>query len=283
MPLPPLYFMDKPGQQLPQSSSSQQQQLPPELLATILNEFLSYNDLARLACVQDAWKNVLYDSTGNVPAAQWELACALLEGTHGLASNPSAALGLLEQLANNDTPTEYTSRAMQRLGHYHLQHPDTTTPAPHTTGLAWLQRAYTQCGDANAAYDVAILYEYGRSHVPVDVVAAAEWFQTAATAGHTEAMAELGLCFELGCGVEVDDARALEWYMKAAEGGHVTAKYSVAEAFEEARGVPQSDAEACRWYYRAALAGDEDSLRALRRLEDIARIAIPGVAVLLDG
>ena len=78
-------------------------------------------------------------------------------------------------------------------------------------------------------------------------------------------MAELGLCYELGCGVEADDETALDWYMKAAEAGHVTSKFSVAEAFEEARGVPQSDTEACLWYYKAAVEGCDDSRRALNR------------------
>ena len=59
--------------------------------------------------------------------------------------------------------------------------------------------------------------------------------------------------------------------------GNTTAKYSVGEAFEEARGVPQSDEEACLWYYKAALDGCTDSKFALRRLEAIARIVVPGV------
>ena len=97
-----------------------------------------------------------------------------------------------------------------------------------------------------------------------------------------EAMNELALCYELGCGVEQSDEKALDWYMKAASLGHATAKYSVGEAFEEARGVPQSDEEACIWYYKAALDGDEDSRQALLRLHDIARIVVPGVGRLLN-
>jgi TPR repeat protein len=64
--------------------------------------------------------------------------------------------------------------------------------------------------------------------------------------------------------------------------GNAIAKFSVGEMFEEARGVPQSDEEACLWYYRAALVGDEDSKVALRRLYDIARIVVPGVAEILN-
>ena len=95
-------------------------------------------------------------------------------------------------------------------------------------------------------------------------------------------MVELGLCYELGCGVEQSDEHALDWYTKAANLGHATAKFSVGEIFEEARGVPQSDEEACIWYYRAALVGCDDSKLALRRLYDIARIVIPNVATILN-
>eukprot|EP00538_Stauroneis_constricta_P011464 CAMPEP_0119549134 /NCGR_PEP_ID=MMETSP1352-20130426/2905_1 /TAXON_ID=265584 /ORGANISM="Stauroneis constricta, Strain CCMP1120" /LENGTH=359 /DNA_ID=CAMNT_0007594605 /DNA_START=150 /DNA_END=1229 /DNA_ORIENTATION=- len=160
--------------------------------------------------------------------------------------------------------------------------PTRTTPHHAKLGMAWLQAAYEIGDDADAAYELALNYEYGKHQVVVDVVAAFEWFQKAANAGHIDAMAELGLCYELGCGVEQDDQLALDWYTKAANEGHVTAKFSVAEAFEEARGVPQSDEEACLWYYRAAMVGDEDSKLALKRLYDIARIVVPGVTSLLN-
>jgi len=149
-------------------------------------------------------------------------------------------------------------------------------------GLAWLQAAYELGNDVDAAHETAQIYEYARHGIQVDVNAAFQWFEKAAESGHVEAMTELGLCYELACGVEQSDEQALEWYTKAANLGHVTAKFSVGEAFEEARGVPQSDEEACLWYYRAALSGDEDSKTALRRLYDIARIVVPGVAEILN-
>lgn len=194
-------------------------------------------------------------------------------------------------MVTKNEPDEEPAQTVQHDGGT----PQTTSSAT-TLGLAWLQAAFELGGDYTAAYDLALLYEYGKiptqyypsatstgtsttEHIPVDIVAAAQWFQRAATAGHVEAMAELALCYELGCGVEQDDALALDWYTKAANLGNVTAKFSVGEAFEEARGVPQSDEEACLWYYRAALAGDEDSKKALRRLYDIARIVVPGLQI----
>jgi hypothetical protein len=171
---------------------------------------------------------------------------------------------------------------MRRLAHCYLTGHGLAS-ADLDRGLAWLQACHLLGGDADAAHDVALMYEYGTHGVNVDVVKAVEWFRKAAEAGHMEAMAELGLCYEIGAGVEQSDETALDWYMAAAEKGHLTAKYSVGEAYEEARGVPQSDAEACLWYYKAAIEGDEDSRKALRRLEAVARIVIPGAGVLLDG
>jgi TPR repeat protein len=260
-----------------------------------------------MANVQKAFSAVLVDSVGGNAEQTWKLARALLDGTDGLSPNTDAALKLLLQLVEvpvdplthgpvwttrhsqpseepallDFTPrTPFAARAMVELAHLHLRgaHPEKSADA----GLAWLKAAF-YAGDIDAANNVAVVYEYGLYGVPIDVVVAAQWLERAALAGHTESMAELGLCYELGCGVQVDDQLAMEWYVKAAEAGHVTAKYSVGEAFEEARGVPQSDAEACLWYYRAALEGDEDSLKALRRLREIARIVVPGVSVLLDG
>ena len=149
-------------------------------------------------------------------------------------------------------------------------------------GVQWLEAAFHQANDVDAAHKLALLYEYGEHNVEIDVIAAADWFLNAAKGGHVEGMAEYAMCCELGCGREQSDEEALDWYTKAANAGHVTAKFSVGEAFEEARGVPQSDQEACLWYYKAAIEGDEDSKKALRRLEDIARIVLPGVMGILN-
>lgn len=247
------------------------------------------------------------DTANTSQSSKWELAQALLEGACGLEPNPVRAVHLLQELAHvpidettgqpprnvvvaavkddddDEMPTQTIvccfTPAMRRLADCYLEGIGVECHAG--TALAWLEASFTMGGDAEAAHEVALIQEYGRHGIQVDVVQAAQWFEKAAQAGHVDSMAELGLCYELGCGVEQSDEEALDWYTKAANLGHATAKYSVGEAFEEARGVPQSDQEACLWYYRAALIGDEDSKRALRRLYDIARIVVPGVAAVL--
>ena len=286
--LPALYFEDS---RAPNSSHSTTVELPSEVLSHCLS-FANWGDLAKLACVQPSWSNILSDAAEHSSDAKWQLAQALLFGTSGLQANPQRALVILKQLSRattdeNDLPTGTTENrascfapAMKAISDCYFEGRG-VSKIPRA-GLAWLQASFLLGEDINSAHETAMLYEYGRNGIEVDVVAAAEWFEKAAQAGHVEAMAELGLCYELGCGVEQNDEQALDWYTKAANLGHATSKFSVGEAFEEARGVPQSDEEACLWYYRAALVGDEDSKKALRRLYDIARIVVPGVGEILN-
>merc|ERR1711924_165742 len=58
----------------------------------------------------------------------------------------------------------------------------------------------------------------------IDPTKAFQWHERAANLGSVDSMAEVGLCYELGCGAEQSDEEALDWYTKAAELGHATAK-----------------------------------------------------------
>jgi len=267
--------------------------LPSEILNLCLAEHANWGDLAKLACVRKEWSTIMMDAAAKDPDSKWQLAQALMDGTCGLRKNRKLAMKLLKELANvttdnnnfpectNEISSECFAPAMKCIAECYFE--GTGVAQDSKIGLAWLKSAYEMGNDIDAAHDAALIYEFGRNGVEIDIVAAAEWLEKAAEGGHIESMAELGLCYELGCGVEQSDERALDWYMKAANEGHVIAKFSVGEAFEEARGVPQSDAEACLWYYKAASLGDEDSKVALRRLEDIARIVLPpAVGALLD-
>ena len=288
--LPPLYFQD-----------SQEEDdvipLPSEILSSVLS-YLDWGDYARIAPVHSTFKSVMHDAaTLGGHDSKWSLAKSLLDGTHGLKSSPSLAIQYLEDLTAIDIedepkdetyqepiPTknddEYFTPAMMQLATCFLTGYGTNQDS--RKGLVWL-RAASRYGHVNAAYDLAGIYEYGRFSVAVDIVLAGDWFLGAAKAGHVESMAEYAMCCELGCGVEQSDNEALDWYTKAAEHGHATSNFSIGEYFEEARGgLPQSDSEAVLWYYKAALMGDEDSRKALIRLNDIARIVLPGWASALN-
>lgn len=283
-------------------------ELPSEILSLCLAAYANWGDLAKLACVQKAWSDIVVDTANQSSASKWELAQALLEGACGLEASPEKAVRLLKELANVEIdestgrPLMSSSSSLQQEEEEYENNNNNSMPCfpPAMKKIAecylkgvgveqdahvaveWLEAAFLLGKDADAAHETALIYEFGRHSIEVDVVAAAVWFEKAADEGNVEAMTELGLCYELGCGVEQSDEKALDWYTKAANLGHPTAKFSVGEIFEEARGVPQSDEEACLWYYKAALAGDEDSKVALRRLYDIARIVVPGVGEILN-
>ncbi len=169
--------------------------------------------------------------------------------------------------------------ALIELATCHLSGIGLPQPNP-TLAIHCLTKAFHCCQSVESAHKLALLYEYpnqSNNTIPIDVVAAFEWFKAAALKGHVTSMAELALCYELGCGVTQSDEEALDWYTKAAHAGHSASHYSVGEHFEEARGVRMDHEEACLWYYRAAVLGEEDGVCGLRRLVDVARRVVPQV------
>ncbi len=291
---------------------------PSEILSAITS-YLDWGDYARLSVTNKSFQTIVHDAAQSDVQTKWNLALALLNGTNGLQCHPKLAMRYLVDLAgcqegddedavresfdpkfepmlmklsstmddDNDENSAkleeatYSTMAMKKIANCYFTG-NGVANKDAKLGLAWLKKAYLH-GDIESAYQTALIYEYSKYDVEVDIYHAAEWFLGAANAGHVESMAEYAMCLELGCGVDANDDLALDWYTKAAEKGHITSNFSVGEMFEQARGgLPQSDTEAVLWYYKAALMGDEDSKKALVRLGDIARIVIPGWANTLN-
>ncbi len=101
-------------------------------------------------------------------------------------------------------------------------------------------------GDAEAQYDLAVVYLEGRG----DVEQSLRWLNRAASQGHAGAMAELGM-FYMG----TDDIQALRWLRPAAEQGNGEAQTNLGHMYAEGQGVPQDYAEAARWSRLAAEQG----------------------------
>jgi TPR repeat protein len=57
---------------------------------------------------------------------------------------------------------------------------------------------------------------------------AAEWFRKAAQRGCTRALNNLGICYELGHGVDQDLDQAYHLYKESTEKGYVPAMYNLA-------------------------------------------------------
>ena len=313
--LPTLYFTTTSQKQEHENAASLQT-LPPELLHRCLAQYADWGDLAKMACVQKSWSNLVQDAAEfGGRDATWELSMLLLgescdesdedhaenarekqclNKNRGIAENEALAVKYLTRLSgvevNEDEfivtsltcslPTDWETKsnitadeaALLTLAKCYLTGTG-VSPNPKLA-LHYLQAAYHYTHSVQSAHTLALMYEYPKESnnlVAIDVYAAFEWFKAAAELGHIPSMAELALCYELGCGTDQNDNAALDWYMKAANSGHGASHYSVGEHYEEARGVPLDHEEACLWYHRAAVMGEQDGVSGLKRLRHVAR------------
>ena len=110
-----------------------------------------------------------------------------------------------------------------------------------------------QQGDANAQYNLALLYENG-----VGIYRAGRnavyWYTKAAQQGHVEAQYRLGTVYRFGYGEEVvqmDFKKAVYWITKASEQGHIEAQYNLGHIYEYGDEAPQDYKQAYFWYTKA--------------------------------
>ena len=245
--------------------------LPNEIVSSVL-DFADYGMLARLSCTSKPFRDILTECA----ESRFDLAVAFLNGGGGLEKNASMAVRHLRQIVSEEKTRdeEELTRSKYLLAQCYLT--GNGIEKDLDQGLSWLEDA-ASVGDAVSAHYLATLYENGEFGVDLCPEKAASWFLFAAKLGHSESMAEYALHCELGVGVDQSDTEALDWYLKAAAAGHVEANFSIGECYEEAKGVPHDLSEACLWYFKSAQSGCNDSLKALKRLQDIARIVLPGV------
>ncbi|MFQ8758831.1 MAG: tetratricopeptide repeat protein [Intestinimonas sp.] len=76
-------------------------------------------------------------------------------------------------------------------------------------------------------------------------------------------MCELGLCYEMGAGLEEDKAQAVRWYTRAAELGYAPGQCNLGYCYLTGIGVEEDDVQAVRWLTQAA---EQDFSRAQRLL-----------------
>lgn len=99
---------------------------------------------------------------------------------------------------------------------------------------------------------------------------AAYYYKVAAKKGNTDAMKELGTCYEYGWGVDKDSFEAVKWYRKAAEKGNAQAMSYLGYCYEKGDIVPQNINESEKWYrkafetwQKAAEKGDPNAMESL--------------------
>ncbi|MHC8510415.1 MAG: SEL1-like repeat protein [Rhodospirillales bacterium] len=132
-------------------------------------------------------------------------------------------------------------------------------------------RLAAESGDADAQFDLGVIYYQGRG-VAQDHAEAARWSRAAAEQGGwlwglVGAMAapplnkgspgavRLGAFYDKGRGVPQDYAEAARWWRAAAEQEDVSGQYFLGLLHREGRGVPQSYAKAAELFRAAAEQG----------------------------
>lgn len=86
---------------------------------------------------------------------------------------------------------------------------------------------------------------------------ALEKFRPLAEKGDAQAQFNLGVMYRQGQGVAQDDKQAVAWWSKAAEQGHVEAQDNLGLRYGRGQGVAQDWVQAYKWFSLAATAGNE--------------------------
>jgi len=118
-------------------------------------------------------------------------------------------------------------------------------------------KAAASAGNPLAFYEIGARFTEGRG-VPVDLQAAASWYQRAADLGHAPSQYRIANFYEKGSGLDRDLDAAKKWYQLAAEQGNASAMHNLAVLYATAGAVPDYDS-AAQWFDRAAEVGVRDS------------------------
>lgn len=118
----------------------------------------------------------------------------------------------------------------------------------------WLPLA--KQGQANAQYDVGMMYFRGRG-VTKDDVLAEQWLNKAANQGHTSAQTILGTMYTMtDLGIPPNFELAVKWLRKAAEQGSHHSLLMLGRMYEQGRGVPANLVIACALLHLAVEQGN---------------------------
>ena len=121
------------------------------------------------------------------------------------------------------------------------------TPEPAQDNSIEAIRTRANAGDADAQFNLGLMYDNGRG-VPQDDGEAVAWYRQAAEQGHASAQFNLGVAYRDGQGVPQDDVEAERWWRKAAMQGDAEAQFNLGLAYENGFGVPKDGVEAYKWF-----------------------------------
>lgn len=131
-----------------------------------------------------------------------------------------------------------------------------------------------EAGDASAMNEVGSWYYTGK-HVDRDYAKAYEWWKKASLKSDVRAIANLGMCYQLGHGVERDSIDAIRLYEKSIREGNSALldqrtenatksafdSMLVGDCYENGTGVRKDYLKATQYYTQAASKGSVDGMR----------------------
>jgi TPR repeat protein len=121
-------------------------------------------------------------------------------------------------------------------------------------------RAKASMGDANAQFELGVMFQYGRG-VPENDAEAVRWYRLAADQGDARAQNYLGRMYDNGEGIAENDIEALKWYRLSAAQGYPSAQLNLGLMYNLGQGVPKDDVQAYAWWNLAAAQGNENAKR----------------------
>lgn len=181
----------------------------------------------------------------------------------GLSASAEAA-PTADLLALSLTPIDAAADPAQ-ANELYLRAQDQMT-AGEPGGVKTLTRA-AELGQADAALELAGLYQTGGSGVTADLAESRLWARRAAEGGAAKGMHAYAMYLFDGVGGARNRPEALSWLNKAAGQGLVDSQYNVARLYENGdEGIAVSLTDAFKWYLIAARAGDPQAGEAVQRL-----------------
>ena len=130
-----------------------------------------------------------------------------------------------------------------------------------------LFRQSAKLGDTRAMVELAQTLMTGADPGTPDYDEALRWLRSAAAAGDSSGMVDLGGAYLLGNGVDEDFETAVQWFRKAAAAGNPAGMYDLGTMYENGQGVAEDHDKAKQFYSQAAARGNQ---AARRRLAEIA-------------
>jgi len=107
-----------------------------------------------------------------------------------------------------------------------------------------------------------------------DFSAAYELYRPLAEQGNANAQYNLGVMYERGRGVAKDQATAVDWYRKAADQGNAKAQFNLGFRYSAGQDVPKDEVKAYMWLNLAAaqrtVFKDEDRRRIIETRDIVA-------------